>query len=243
MAFGKPKKAQLKPIEDGPLEYRGAHGGDPDATLVDAAGHEMKLTGGEQLCRCGGSRVKPFCDSSHLANGYSSRRVRHVIPSNRTDYPGDVITIHDVRGVCAHVAACTNELPTVFREGVRPWVDVSGAPVEEIARVIRDCPSGALTYSVNGEYFGDWGGEPEIRTDPDGPFEVSGGIELVDTEFATTVPHTQYTLCRCGGSKNNPFCDGTHWDNGFTDTEDFEGGASAVLKPGEVSSGEHGGPA
>ena len=211
MAFGKPRKAQLKPMTDGPLLYGGAGAGEPDATLIDASGDEMRLTGGERLCRCGGSKIRPFCDSSHLDNGYTSARARHVVPGNRTDVAGDVITIHDVRGLCAHVEHCTNGLPAVFKHDERPWIDPDGAPIEDVVRVIRECPSGSLTYSIEGEYFGDWGGEPLVKADPDGPFEVSGGIELPDTEFATTVPHDHFSLCRCGGSKNKPFCDGAHW--------------------------------
>lgn len=245
MPFGRARKPRVEPSPDGPLEYRGAHGGEEDATIVDASGQEMRLSGGETLCRCGGSRMKPFCDSTHLENGYSSARRRHVMPSNRDDYTSGPLTIHDVRGICAHVAHCTAGSPTVFREADgRPWIDPAGAPVEEIVRTIRDCPSGSLTYSIDSEYFGDWGGAPKIVAEKDGPFDVSGGIELTGTEFATTVPKDHYSLCRCGGSANKPFCDGTHWDNGFKDPggEDFEGGASAEVERRIGGSSSHGGP-
>lgn len=241
MAFGKSRKPQLRLIEDGPLEYRGAHGGESDAILTDAAGNPMKLTGGERLCRCGGSSMKPYCDSTHLENGFSDKRVRHVIPAARRDYTAGVLTIHDVRGMCAHVEHCINALPEVFRSGQTPWIDASAAPVEQIVRVIRACPSGALTYSIDGVYYGDWAGPPKIDAEANGPYEVSGSIDMPGVEFASTVPHDHIALCRCGGSRNKPFCDGTHWHNGFVDPgASFAGGESAMTTT--IESGDHGGP-
>jgi len=51
----------------------------------------------------------------------------------------------------------------------------------------------------------------------DGPYAITGGIELVDQLPGEGASTEHYTLCRCGGSKNKPFCDGTHWHIGFKD--------------------------
>ncbi|MGI8731639.1 MAG: CDGSH iron-sulfur domain-containing protein [Solirubrobacteraceae bacterium] len=51
-----------------------------------------------------------------------------------------------------------------------------------------------------------------------GPLKVSGGVTLVDDATGQTVPGSErdpMMLCRCGGSKNKPFCDGTHSKIGF----------------------------
>jgi CDGSH-type Zn-finger protein len=42
-------------------------------------------------------------------------------------------------------------------------------------------------------------------------------VELVDVPFGEGASREHYTLCRCGASKNKPFCDGTHWSIGFRD--------------------------
>ena len=42
-------------------------------------------------------------------------------------------------------------------------------------------------------------------------------LELVDQPLGEGASTEHYTLCRCGGSKNKPFCDGTHWHIGFKD--------------------------
>lgn len=51
----------------------------------------------------------------------------------------------------------------------------------------------------------------------DGPYTITGGVELLDVPFGEDASREHYTLCRCGGSKNKPFCDGTHWSLGFRD--------------------------
>jgi len=49
-----------------------------------------------------------------------------------------------------------------------------------------------------------------------GPYKVTGPVELVDPEGnPIPVPGRTIFLCRCGGSTNKPFCDGTHSKIGF----------------------------
>jgi CDGSH-type Zn-finger protein len=58
--------------------------------------------------------------------------------------------------------------------------------------------------------------EVRIRTLKDGPYEVRGAVQLVDAnraEFKLT--EDPIYLCRCGQSKNKPFCDGSHKTCGF----------------------------
>jgi CDGSH-type Zn-finger protein len=75
--------------------------------------------------------------------------------------------------------------------------------------------------------------EARIQVTKDGPYLVSGGIPLVKLVLVCDrrgnsvrwkegegVPAGEsYALCRCGGSGNKPFCDGTHAKNHFHGTE------------------------
>ena len=55
-----------------------------------------------------------------------------------------------------------------------------------------------------------------IRTLKDGPYEVKGGIQLVDGNRADfSLKEDPIYLCRCGQSANKPFCDGSHKRVGF----------------------------
>jgi CDGSH-type Zn-finger protein len=185
--------------------------------LRRANGEACANVRGAALCRCGGSQSKPFCDGTHAKNGFKGDRFADGSLDRRTSYAGRKITIHDNRGICAHAGACTDSLKSVFRMKQEPWIDPDGAGVEEIVAAIRRCPSGALSYSIDGVEHRDQERAPMVTVTNDGPYAVTGGIELVDVPFGDGASREHYTLCRCGGSKNKPFCDGTHWSIGFRD--------------------------
>jgi CDGSH-type Zn-finger protein len=81
------------------------------------------------------------------------------------------------------------------------------------------CPSGALSYSINRAAQQVESTMPRIQILKDGPYFVSGGPRLI----CDTAPHLpdRYTLCRCGASKNKPYCDGSHWNSGFKDEKNW----------------------
>jgi CDGSH-type Zn-finger protein len=163
------------------------------------------------LCRCGHSKNKPFCDGTHIKVNFNSEKLDGRQPDRVDDYVGRGITIHDNRGVCSHIGFCTDNLPAVFIIGKEPWIDPNGAPVEEIIRVIKMCPSGALSYSLDGVKHDALDREAGVSLRRDGPYHVVGGIKLDDYNKSKPQSNEHYTLCRCGGSKNKPFCDGNHW--------------------------------
>ena len=169
------------------------------------------------LCRCGASNNKPFCDGTHTKIGFSSDKLEGRLENKNVSYKGKKITIHDNRSVCAHAGYCTDSLASVFRMREEPWIDPDAASVEETIEAIRNCPSGALSYSIDNSDNRNAEDEAGIRIAPNGPYVVSGGIELSDTTWGEGVSKNEYTLCRCGGSKNKPFCDGAHWFIKFSD--------------------------
>lgn len=169
------------------------------------------------LCRCGGSANKPFCDGTHAKNGFSCAKLEDRVEDKRDNYKGQHITIHDNRGICAHAGRCTDGLAAVFHLKEEPWIYPDSASANEIIETIKKCPSGALSYSVNDIEDRDRDGTPSIFIAPNGPYVVSGGPDMNDTERAEGASKEHFTMCRCGGSKNKPFCDGSHWYNEFTD--------------------------
>jgi CDGSH-type Zn-finger protein len=58
--------------------------------------------------------------------------------------------------------------------------------------------------------------ETEVRASAQGPLLVSGGVRVVDADGKLLFEGERAALCRCGGSANKPFCDGTHKTNGFS---------------------------
>ena len=194
---------------DGPYAVTGLE------TFTDAAGKPIvhaELT--IKLCRCGGSMNKPFCDGTHRRNGFSGARESDGAKDKVKSYAGPGITIHDNRSVCIHAAECTKGLDRVFKYGERPWIDAAGATPQEVVETVHRCPSGALTYAMNGEEKAPESWPPSIVVMKDGPYAVLG-VDLPGVTFAQGVSHQRYTLCRCGASRNKPFCDNSHAEIGF----------------------------
>ena len=169
------------------------------------------------FCRCGASENKPFCDGSHAKIGFSSEKLEGRLDDKYVSYKGKKITIHDNRSICAHAGYCTDNLASVFRMKKEPWIDADAASVDEITATIQNCPSGALSYSIDEANNRKVEDEPTIKIAPNGPYVVSGGIELADTTWGEGASRNEFALCRCGSSKNKPFCDGTHWEINFSD--------------------------
>ena len=116
---------------------------------------------------------------------------------------------------CIHSRECIKGLPQVFNHNHKPWVDMKGANSEEIMRIIDRCPSGALSYKKADS------SEPpsvKIKVARNGPLLVEGDCLLVDRDGKDESIKGLFALCRCGGSKKKPFCDGSHAKIDFDDS-------------------------
>jgi CDGSH-type Zn-finger protein len=204
------ERPSIKPTPDGPYLVKNVQRFSNRKEAIEARATMA-------LCRCGRSANKPFCDGTHAKIGFSSAKLEGRIADKRENYEGEKVTIHDNRGICAHAGHCTDGLPSVFRLKQEPWIDAQGAPAEEIIETIRKCPSGALSYTADGVEHRDREGLAAIFVSPNGPYVVTGGPQLLDTPRGEHASTEHFTLCRCGGSKNKPFCDGSHWYDNFSD--------------------------
>ena len=122
---------------------------------------------------------------------------------------------------CIHATTCYRELIEVFNPRKRPWVNMDGASTEEIVRVVKLCPTQALTYKYNTEIVPEKAPEqPEVMAEArimeDGPLVLKGDFAIYDID-GKELRHLKITsLCRCGRSDNPPYCDGTHRKTGYT---------------------------
>lgn len=223
-------KPKIQPLPNGPYYLINDMQPKVVYNLQNFKGEPLSTTVGIALCRCGASKNKPFCDGTHSVIGFSSANKtleenddieKIVIKDKRRDYPGKEITVHDNRRICSHAAECVNNLSSVFKLGSRPWINPDGSKMNDIIEVVRRCPSGALSYSIDGVEYRD----PEEQRNPtvtvlkNGPYHITGGIELIgeNIQFGEGASKEHYTLCRCGASENKPFCDGAHKSSNFND--------------------------
>ena len=130
------------------------------------------------------------------------------------EYRGESVTIRFDGSKCIHSRNCVLGLPGVFVANADgPWIRPNNASLEDIAAVAHSCPSGAITYERHD------GGPAEsapdinvVRVLENGPLAVRADLRLGGE------PMHRATLCRCGASKNKPYCDGSHTAAGFQAT-------------------------
>ena len=144
------------------------------------------------------------------------------------DYQGDGIVVHWTPAMCIHSAICVLGLPQVFDPEARPWVRTDGGTPDEIASVVDTCPSHALTYTrsdggadgpgsrASADAARETGAPVVAMLRPNGPLVVMGPLRVLDCEGNELSGGERHFFCRCGGSSDKPFCDGTHKRNGFT---------------------------
>ena len=147
-------------------------------------------------------------------------------------YTNGEVTIVWKPDVCIHSTLCWKGLRDVFDPTRRPWIKPEAATTEQVIAQVRQCPSGALSYFMNGAEGAatDAGAQPAAQRDPvaeaahitnielrpNGPIVVNNECLIKHSDGREETRNAKVFLCRCGGSANKPFCDGTHKKNGFT---------------------------
>lgn len=221
----------VKVTKDGPYVVTGGLPVAKDVIVTDDAGNSVGWRTAESypvkpsyaLCRCGLSKAKPFCDGTHAKAGFDGTETashdKYNEQAERIEGPGLVLS--DAIGLCAIARFCHNKDGNV-------WAltrDSGDSKSRDAAiRQACDCPSGRLVASDarTGKPI-----EPELEPsisiieDPklgvSGPIWLKGGVRVESADGTAYETRNRVTLCRCGQSKNKPFCDGCHVDAGFND--------------------------
>ncbi len=127
---------------------------------------------------------------------------------------------------CIHARFCVTGAPTVFLANVKgPWLHPDTIDAERLVAIAHECPSGAIRYRRKD-------GRPDETAPPvnlaaireAGPYAVRGDLRIDGAPSGYRA-----TLCRCGASKNKPFCDGSHHDVGFAASGEPATGAAQML--------------
>lgn len=156
-------------------------------------------------------------------------------------YSNDKITVYWKPSACIHASYCYRELIEVFDPGRRPWVDMMGAETEKIIETVNMCPTEALTWKWNEDAKNQDIGidqtnhikfrRPELLLNDvrspeenpvsvkimiDGPIVIKGNFSLIYSGISKDFREGLVSICRCGKSDHQPFCDGQHRKTGFT---------------------------
>ncbi len=175
-----------------------------------------------QLCRCGHSKNKPFCDDTHKKIRFNGKETatRKPFVKQAETFDGPRLVLEDAQNLCAFARFCD--------PGGQIWnlIEATDDPkARELAiREANHCPSGRLVvkYKKSGKEI-----EQKIPEsiglveDPalgcSGPLWVRGGIRIESEDGTRYEMRNRVTLCRCGMSSNKPFCDGSHASVKFKD--------------------------
>jgi len=179
-------------------------------------GKNLKTTENYLLCRCGQSKNKPFCDSTHLKVNFDGTETSDNEPFEKMakEIDGPELTLKDAEILCASARFCHRggDIWDAIPQSNDP--NVKKNAIENAC----DCPSGRLLVldkktrvtiePVLAKSIG-------IIEDPSkgvsGPFWVRGGIPIYSADGKLYEVRNRVTLCRCGKSTNKPFCDSSHY--------------------------------
>ncbi len=186
---------------------------------------------GVALCRCGASRGKPFCDGTHVKVEWDSRLTAPMdrLLDGARYVEGGELLLSDSERYCSYARFC--------HPGGGAW-RLTAASDDPAARelAIREasmCPSARLMAwgrGADSPYEFDFGCNIGLLEDPE--IECSGGIWLrggipVERESGERYEvRNRVVLCRCGESRNKPYCDGGHasvaWRDELSEMADGE---------------------
>ncbi len=126
--------------------------------------------------------------------------------------PGQALDLHFETRRCIHARFCVTGAPRVFLANVQgPWIFPDAMPAARVVEIAHACPSGAIRYQPKQGLAAE--AAPPVNlvsVREHGPYAFRAELVL-DSRPAGY----RATLCRCGASRNKPFCDGSHHDAGF----------------------------
>ena len=193
------KPISLTVLDNGPLKVSA------DSLTLSYCGEALDVEAGSDvyICRCGESKNPPFCDGSHAKVGFVAEPPTENKKEIRV-WEGKTIRTFFNPNTCMHALYCKPLKALRARE-----LEGDAEAAAEIARVVQSCPSGALNYEST---------EVEAPAAVEGAdIDIQAGGECrVQREFEINATPgerqdmSRATLCRCGLSKNKPWCDGAH---------------------------------
>ena len=133
------------------------------------------------------------------------------------EYSNGEITILWKPAKCIHSAECVRLLPEVYRPEEKPWIKTENATTEALKAQVATCPSGALSLkSTVAPDLDNLASGTKIEVTESGPLLIMGNLEIKKVDGSIEKKSRATAFCRCGASKNKPYCDGSHAKTGFT---------------------------
>ncbi len=156
------------------------------------------------------------------------------------EYKGEKITVNFCSKLCIGTGECGRATGDLFVDGRDPWCDPDQSESLAVKEIIERCPSGALTAEADDRDIRENAASRNtVHVTQNGPYYIRGDLEIVGAPKDYLGTKYRAALCRCGHSKNKPFCDGSHISSGFKDSgavgkmgdTEFECGGPIIVEP------------
>ena len=133
-------------------------------------------------------------------------------------FSGSAADVHWDSRLCIHIGECGRANNDLFVGGRQPWCKPDEVSSDEVADVVLRCPTGALTFTrKDGGARETASSENVVTVAYNGPLYLRGDLEIDGAQSDMDGVRFRAALCRCGQSKNKPFCDNSHEEAGFKD--------------------------
>lgn len=217
----------IKVLKDGPYLIYGMSFLQEEIIYTDEEGISTGYKAGKiynipnspvSLCRCGKTCNSPFCDGTHSKinfNGQETAKFEKAV-DNAKIYYGAKYNLIDKEELCALARFCDAKGSI--------WELIQKSDEESCQEVLKQanlCPSGRLIITDKNNNIIEEEYQKAISIIEDnglkvsGPIRLKGGITVESAEGKCYEARNRQTLCRCGKSKNKPFCDCSHFHTGF----------------------------
>lgn len=220
-AMSQPKK--IKILKNGPYKVDADVSLEKEFAVPDENGDPKEWRKGDRietegeyfLCRCGNSGKKPFCDGLHVKAGFDGTETaeKKAYKDQAEIISGPGIDLMDAESFCAAARFCHR------CGGAWKLTGESDDPEKKKIAIQQacDCLSGRLTAidkktgkPIELEFKPSISVTEDMSAKLSGPLWVKGGIGVESADGSCYETRNRQALCRCGKSKNKPFCDGSH---------------------------------
>jgi CDGSH-type Zn-finger protein len=221
--------AKIKVSKNGPYIVSGGIPIQKQIIIADSDGTAIEWQSGTKyspqekyaLCRCGQSKNKPFCDGTHVKVGFdgTENAGKEAYLNHPKEIDGPALKLADIEDLCASARFCHRA------GGIWNLVPASSDPEKKRVAIEEtcDCPSGRLVVLdkqarkiVEPNFAKSIGLVEDPAMGVSGPIWVRGKVPVESADGKTYRVRNRVTLCRCGKSKNKPFCDSSHYPEAET---------------------------